>query len=405
MPPLHSGDHGDERREDGDGDPDDPVEFRPPLPPEDRIWRHPSEVAALAEPGRTPRWRRHNAQLAGVATMSAFIGATLALGIVAALGGFDPETELIERQTAVQPVTTGRTHDDTVAAIADRTSPAVVSLRIERDGATSGASAVVYRSDGHLLTNAHLVAGASTIVAYLHDGRSAAATVVGTDEVTDVAVVRVDARDLEPAPLGTAGGLLVGDTAIAIGSAPEGDWSAAVTTGVVSALDRRVQTADGRVLHGMILIDARPGASAAGGALLDEHGAVVGVTNADPERTDLAMATPVDLVRHVADQLIDNGAARHVWLGVEGEDLSSDDAMEIGVDGGAAISRVVDASPAADAGLVAGDVVLAVDDHEVGSMSELISVLRTRAPGDGIMLSIRRGDERLRLTVVLAART
>ena len=408
MPPLHPGDPGDEHGEDGDDSLDDPLEFRPPLPPEDRIWRHPSEVAAagaVAAPRDLPRWRRHNAQLVGVAAMSALIGATLSLGVVAALGGFDRETQFIERQTAVQPVSGGLSRDDAVAAITDRTAPAVVSVRVDREGTLTAGSAVVYRSDGHLLTNAHLVDGASTIQVHLHDGRSAEATVVGADRITDVAVLRIDAADLEPAPMGSAEPVEVGDTAIAIGCVGDGAWSASVTTGVVSAIDRRMRTSDGRTLHGMILLDARLATPTVGGPLLDGHGAVVGLTNAQPEEATLAMATPVDLVRHVADQLIAHGRARHVWLGVEGEDLDPGTAMEMDVDGGAAVSRVLDESPAAAAGLSPGDVVVSVDEHDVHSMSELIRILRTHRPADEVRLTIRRGNDVLRLAVVLAEKT
>ena len=407
MPPLHPGDPGDERGEDGDDSLDESLEFRPPLPPEDRIWRHPSEVAAAgagAAAGQVPRWRRQNTQLVGVAALSALIGATLSLGVVAALGGFDRETQFIERQTAVQPITGDPSRNDTVAAITDRTAPAVVSVRVDRDGTTTAGSAVVYRSDGHLLTNAHLVDGAGTILVYLHDGRSSEATVVGTDPLTDVAVLRVDAADLDPAPMGSADSLRVGDTAIAIGCAGDGGWSASVATGLVSAIDRRMRTSDGRTLHGMILLDTRLSTPAAGGPLVDRHGAVVGLTNSEPEEAAPAMATPVDLVRHVADQLIAHGRARHVWLGVEGEDLDTGDAMAMGVDGGAAVSRVLDDSPAAVAGLAPGDIVVSVGDRDVHSMSELIRILRTHQPDDAIRLTVRRGDDVLRLSVVLAER-
>ena len=402
MPPFPPGVPGDGR---GEGD-DDELEFRPPLPPEDRIWRHPSEVAAAgvgAGPDRTPRWRRHRTQLAAVGTMSALIGATLSMGIVAALGGFDTDTQVVERQTAVQPVTRLGSDGTTVAAVTDRTAPAVASIRVDRDGTIEAGSAVVYRSDGHLVTNAHLVTGATSIVVHLHDERSLPAKVVGADPVTDLAVLRIDVEDLDPAPFGRSS-VTVGDTAIAIGCTGEGPWAPAVTTGVVSALDHRLRTTDGRTLHGMILVDAPLAAATAGGPLLDAHGAVVGITNRPPDGMEIGTATPAELVRHVADQLIELGKARHVWLGVEGEDVEAEDAMAMGLPGGAAVNRVVRGSPAAAIGLEPGDVVVALDHRTIASMSALISVLRTLEPGDEIVLAVRRGERRLELTVVLGER-
>lgn len=406
VPPLPPGVPGEGHGEDGDDDLDDPLEFRPPLPPEDRIWRHPSEVAATGvagAPARPSRWRRHSTQLAAVGAVSALIGATLSLGVVAALGGFDRETQVIERQTAVQPVTRRGADGTTVAAVADRTAPTVASVRVDRGGTMTAGSAVVYRSDGHLVTNAHLVADADSIVVHLHDERSLPATLVGVDPVTDVAVLRVKADDLEPAPLGAAP-VTVGDSAIAIGCTGEGPWSPAVTTGVVSALDHRLRTADGRTLHGMILVDAPLAAATAGGPLLDAHGAVVGITNQPPDDMEVGTATPVVLVRHVADQLISSGRARHVWLGVEGEDLDAEEAVEMGIPGGAVVSRVVAGSPAAGVDIRRGDVVVAAEGRTIASMSALISLLRTLEPGDDIRLGLRRGSDRIQVTVVLGER-
>ena len=405
MSPLHPGEPGDGHGEGDDGGVDDEVGFRPPLPPEDRIWRHPSEVAAAgaAAGGRAPTPAAGDRSQAGVAVVSALAGAVLALGIAAAFGAFDGDTRLVERQVAVQPVTGGDTEASTVAAIATRTAPAVAALRVERDGDTVPGSALVYRSDGHLLTSAHLVEGAETIVVRMHDGWSGAATLVGADAVTDVAVLHVDASDLHPAALGSADPVRIGDRAVAMGAASDGGWSPAVSTGVVSGLERRVRTAD-HVLHDLIVVDVPLAAGAEGGALLDAPGAVVGMTGAPSPGPGLAAATPIDVVQRVAEQLIEHGRARHVWLGIEGNDLSSADAMAMAQAGGARINQVLEGSPAAVARFRAGDVVVAVDDHDVGSMSDLITALRLHLPGDAVSLVVRRGAETLTIEVVLAER-
>ena len=405
MSPLHPGEPGDGHGEDDDGGVDDEVTFRPPLPPEDRIWRHPSEVAAAraSAAGRAPVASAGDRSQAGVAVVSALAGAVLALGIAAAFGAFDSDTRLVERQVAVQPVTGGENEAATVAAIATRTAPAIAALRMERDGATVPGSALVYRSDGHLLTSGHLVDGADAIVVRMHDGWSGTATLIGVDAVTDVAVLHVDTSDLRPAALGSADAVRIGDRAVAMGAASDGGWSPAVATGVVSGLERRVRTA-GHVLHDLIVVDVPLAAGSEGGALLDAHGAVVGMTGAPSPGAGLAAATPIDVVQRVADQLIEHGRPRHVWLGIEGRDLSSADAMAMAQAGGARINLVLDGSPAAVAGLRVGDVVVAVGEKDVATMSDLIAALRLHLPGDVVSLAVRRGEERLTIEVTLAER-
>ena len=409
MSPLHPGDPGDGHGDDDADEADDEVGFRPPLPPEDRIWRHPSEVAAARAPAAAstvagPTGTGRSSTLAGVAVVSALAGAVLALGIAAAAGAFDPSTRLVERQVAVQPVSGTGNEASTVAAIATRTAPSVAALRVERAGTTVPGSAIVYRSDGHLVTSGHLVDGAISIEVRTHGGWSGDATVLAIDEVTDVAVLRVDADDLEPAALGTATALRIGDRAVALGAAGEGGWSPAVATGVVSQLGRRLRADGGPVLHDMIVIDVALDHGTDGGALLDRHGAVVAMTGAPAPAADLAAATPIDTVRRVAAQVIEHGRARHVWLGIEGADLDAPAAMRMRLPGGAEVNRIVEDGPAAVAGLQVGDVVTRVDDSAIGSMSDLIAALRPHVPGDVVRLSVRRGDERLVLEVTLTER-
>ncbi len=415
MPPLQSGDPGDRHGEDDDDLGDDQVEFRPPLPPDDRIWRHPSEVAASAavpSPRAAPRSRRwfpvRRPRVLGLATISGLVGATLSLGLVAALGGFTGHTTIVQRNVAIQPVTSRASDEDTIAAIAARTAPSVAAVRVTRNGDTTAGSALVLRSDGYLVTNAHLVIAATLIEVRLQAGPSIGATVVGTDPLTDVAVLHVDAADLLPAALGSADTLSMGDRIVAVGAADTPGWSPEVTTAVVSGLGRRLRAADDTVLHDMIVIDQALGGAASGGALLDARGAVVGVTSdigaAESDRVVRGVAMPIDLAVHVAEQIIEHGHARHVWLGIEGTDVSSADALDLGIAGGAAVTRVIDGSPAAAAGFAAGDVIVAIDGATVDSMSHLIVALRIHDPGDEVTLSVRRGEATVPITVALDER-
>ncbi len=408
MPLPPSGDTGEGH---GDHDStDDPIEFRPPLPPEDRIWRHPSEVAAPAarepeSPGAGVPSSRNTVVLA---TAAALIGATLSIGLVAALGGFATRTRVVERQVAIQPVTSS-VGDDGIHAITERTSPSVAGVYISRGDARVTGTAIVIRSDGHLLTTAALVADADAIEVRLKGWPMTPAEVVGVDEATDLAVLRIDADDLEPAPLGTAAGVRVGHEAIVMGHTDGGDWGASIDRTVVSALGRRLRTPEGSVLHGMILLDDPPAVDARGGPLLDASGAVIGIASGMPAADDreraYGVAMPIDLAVHAADQLIEYGRVRHVWLGIEGIDLDPSAAAGMGLSGGAKVEDVLEDSPAAAAGLTPGDVVVGIDDAVIGSMSQLIAELRGRAPGDAVILHVRRGDGVVEMTAALAERT
>lgn len=406
---MHSGDT-------GAGEGDDGSEFRPPLPPEDRIWRHPSEVAAVSS---TPSDRRgvptdrRGSRTVTVAALSGLVGASLSLGVLAALGTFDPGTTIVERNVAIQPVTSIDSGADTVAAVAARTTPTIAALRIERAGVTWAASAIVLRSDGYLITTAQVVDDADSIEVHLHGGAIHTATVVGIDPATDIAVLHVDDEGLEPAAIGTAEAVAVGDGAITIGLADTGVWETDLTTGFIRGVDRRLQLPDGTVLHDLILIDVTLHDGVVGGPLLDAGGAVVGITHAFPASEDdeastlvggemLGVATPIDLARRIADQIIEHGHARHVWLGVEGTDVSSAAAGDLGIAGGALVTSVVEASPAATAGLIDGDVIIEVEGESVESMSDLIGALRSRDPGDEITVVVRRGAESVSLRVELA---
>lgn len=414
MPPLHSGDTGDGHGEDDEGL--DDLGFRPPLPRDDRLWRHPSEVAlqrASPAASSVPSTAASTRRTAAIIVAAGMIGATLAVGAVAALGGF--RERVVEQRVAVTPVGMAGADEDPVATIAASTAPAVAALRIHgtdgADDSTGGAteaSAVVFRSDGYLVTNAHLVDGASRVEVVLHGGHAGDATVVGSDPVTDIAVLRVDRDDLDTAAMGTAERLSVGVRVVAVGALAEGGWDSAVSTGVVSALGRRLAGPDGSVLHDMILVDAPFAPGSSGGALVDANGAVVGITSsadASGPTGRFGVATPVDVVQLVADQIIDHGRAAHVWLGIQGADLDGPDAAALGLPGGVRVDSVLEHSPALAAGLDDDDLIIGVDDVDVSSMSDLIAVLRRHRPGDEVVLRVRRGDEVLSVAVTLGERS
>ena len=402
MPPLHPGEPGDGHGEDSH-DPDD-VGYSPPLPPEDRLWRHPSEVAAgRAVPMATAPRPRIERRTAGLMVASGIAGATLAVGAVAALGGF--EERVVERQAAAQRSAIDST-DDGVEDVARRTAPSVAALVVHRGEEQTPASAVVWRSDGYLVTDGPAVAGADEIDVVLHGGDTGVARLVGVDDVTGIAVLHVDA-ELDHALAGNdTDPVDVGVRTVAVGASPDGGWDLTVSSGVVAAVGRRLESGDGATRHGMILVDKAFAPGAAGGALGDGNGVVVGIISgagAASGGATFGVATPIDLARHVADQLVEHGRAQHVWLGLRGTDLDVDDAMEVGLAGGALV-EATDDGPARRAGIEPGDVVVSVDGERVPTMSALIAVLRRHVPGDVVVLGVHRAGETRDVRVTLASK-
>jgi putative serine protease PepD len=261
-------------------------------------------------------------------------------------------------------------------------------------------SGFVYDTKGHIVTNQHVVAGASSVTVTFWNGTTEKARVVGTDASTDLAVLQVDAPAslLVPLDLGDSRGVAVGDSVVAIGS-PFG-LEETVTSGIVSAVGRQISSPNGFAIDDAIQTDAAINHGNSGGPLLDTEGRVIGVTaqiESEGSGSDgVGFAIPSDTVHSVAGQLIANGKAEHAFLGVSIEDASSGR--------GAAVATVRSGSPAADAGLQAGDVVTAIDGKTVSSADDLQSAVAAKQPGDKVTLAYVRSGERHTVDVTLGTR-
>jgi putative serine protease PepD len=396
-----------------DDDADDDGGISPPLPPDDRLWRHPSELREHGVPGGrvapvpSPSYRPISWT---VVLCAGLAGAALSTAIIAATGSLSPkviERDVVEK-VAVTPVVSSPMVDGErgVVAVAERLSPAIVRLDIELGEDAASGSGVLFRDDGLLLTSAHVVADATAISVLLTDGRRLEGHLLGLDHVTDIALVDLEGTGFPVAVLGTAEGLHVGATTIAIGSPLGFDGGPSVTTGVISALDRRVEAPGREPLHGMIQTDAPIAPGSSGGALVDENGAVIGITTAVAEQPGggFGFATPIDLARRVADQLLRTGRMVHGWLGVEGADLTAQQAKSMGVDGGALVRVVAAGSPAASAGLAADDVITELGGEQVASISGLVVQLRAHDPGTEVVVGYWRQGQHAETTVTLAER-
>jgi S1-C subfamily serine protease len=373
------------------------------LHPDDRLWRHPSEVSSNPPPlpfaGTLPS-RLGDGRLWTVSILAGLIGAMLATGVIAAGGGFNRGATTvvrpIERVTNPLPQ---RVSDLTnpsetgVEIVAERLRPAIVQVKADAGKTRSGGSGVVFRSDGHILTNQHVVDGASRITVILPDGTQRDAKLVGADPETDIAVIKIDGQNYPVATLGTAAGLKVGQLGVAIGSPLGLAGGPSVSVGVISATGREVDTPDGRTpLLDMIQTDAPIAPGSSGGALVNGSGAVIGITTAvavaDGGAAGLGFAIPIDIARDVAEQVITTGKVKHVWLGVEGEDLDSTTADQLGLHGGAVVRQVRSQSPADKAGVVNGDIVVSVDGRPIATMGALVVALRSHLPGDTIYVNL-----------------
>jgi len=289
-----------------------------------------------------------------------------------------------------------------VQEVAAEVLPSVVKIDVVTEEGVGSGSGVILSTDGEILTNNHVVEPATDegLIVAFDDGTTAPATVVGTDPLLDLAVIRAEGvSDLPTATLGSSDDLSVGQEVVAVGS-PFG-LESTVTSGIVSALDRPItagSTPDGSTVFPAIQTDAAINPGNSGGALVDTEGQVVGINTAI--RTDsssaaqggsigLGFAIPIDEARPIADQLSQGETPTHARIGV----TVSDALDENGVLGGARIEEVGSDGAAAAAGLETDDVVVRVDENLVGSSNDLVATIRGYRPGDEVTLTVVRDGE------------
>lgn len=298
-------------------------------------------------------------------------------------------------------------------AVAGEVRPSVVAIDVATEqGEGAGSGVIIDAENAYVLTNNHVINGAQQIAVALNDGRMFQAEAVGTDPATDLAVLQLadPPDDLQAATLGTSDDLQVGQSVMAVGN-PLG-LSSTVTTGIISALDRPVAAGDQfsreQVVTNAIQLDAAINPGNSGGPLFNSSGRVIGVTSSiastgqNSGSIGLGFAIPVDLATTIADQLIQDGSAEHAYLGVT---LTNGMAEADGATrAGAEVHEVVDGTPAAEAGLQAGDVITKIDDDTVGGAESLTGYVRTYASGDEVTLTVVRDGSEQQITATLATR-
>jgi serine protease Do len=253
-------------------------------------------------------------------------------------------------------------------------------------------SGFIWSKDGIIVTNAHVVEGASRITVNFSDGTQLAAKLVGVDADSDVAVLKVEAKNLNAAPVGTSSDLMIGETVVAIGN-PFG-LSGSVTTGVVSALGRSVPSQEaGRTFTDFIQTDASINPGNSGGPLVNIEGRVIGINTAIyAQAQGIGFAIPVDRARKVVEDILRYGEVHSAWIGAVTATITPEEARRTGARAsrGASIVRVFPGSPAETAGLRRGDVITAVSGRAVESREQFSTAIATVGAGDSIKLTVVR---------------
>jgi S1-C subfamily serine protease len=299
----------------------------------------------------------------------------------------------------------------TITRVAERVGPAVGFVAVRkrardrlgraREGGGTG-SCFAFTPDGYLLTNSHVVRGATSLGVTFPDGRSFDATPVGDDPDTDLAVIRVGASDLPAATLGQSGRLRVGQVAVAIGN-PLG-FQNTVTAGVISALGRTLRAASGRQMDDVIQTDAALNPGNSGGPLANSAGEVIGVNTAIiPGAQALCFATGIDTARWVVGQLLTAGRVRRAFIGVAGATITLprllQRALDLAQTGAVRVLEVQPESPARIAGIESGDLIVGFDGRPVNGIDVLQRSLDASRIGKLSVLRVVRGHRMLHLTV------
>jgi len=317
-----------------------------------------------------------------------------------------------------------------LSEIFEKTEPGVVRVNVQRTNSVDGVGGIgsgfVFDKKGHIITNAHVVSDATKVVITFLDGRSYNAEIIGADEYTDIAVIKVNADFslLQPVSLGDSSTLKVGEEITAIGN-PFG-LSGSMTSGIISQVGRLLPTENQYSIPDVIQTDAAINPGNSGGPLLNMMGGVVGINTAiqsnTGSNTGVGFAIPSQTVAKIVPTLIEKGEYKHPWIGVSGRDIDPDLAKVLKVTDaiGFLIVAVVEDSPASKAGLIGsektievegvnypigGDIIVAVDGIEVRQIDDiLIHLQRAKSIGDEMVLEVLRDNRTTNITIILQER-
>lgn len=380
--------------------------FGPWLPPEDRLWRHPSEMAGSSPPASSSPPATSNAVPAAprlpnrvwtIAVVAGILGALMATGIGAVTGEFGHRTTVFSQTKDVVGTTAANGNEagsPTWPAIYNTLSPSIVAISTSGGDSNSVTSGFVWESDGanvYILTSSDSLQSASQVnVSFAGVSGTTQAKVMGADQMTDIAVLRVKADGHPKAAIGSVGDLRTGESLATMGSplaAAQGN-ATALTTGAVNTLDCELQTTQAPTLLGVINMSTSSPPTP-GSALVEPNGAVAGLTvGVQPSGSNQpgnTYAVPVDIADRIGGQIVSGNSATHPWIGVvNAQDLPTSTAASMNIPGGAEVLGVADGSPAEHMGIGNGDVITAIGNTPVTSAATLELTLDRAQPGQNV---------------------
>ena len=328
-------------------------------------------------------------------------------------------TETIKEKELVVP----RVDSTEVVSIAEIATKTIVQVQVgQRDEnndflTIGGGSGVVIKKNGLIITNHHVITGADEIRVVFEDGRMYEAELIGSDQLTDVGLIKIQKTDLSPVEIGNSNKIFVGDLAVAIGHPLTLGAEPTVTTGIVSALDRRLDVGNDAMnsavtLFGLIQTDAPITRGSSGGALLNKNGELIGITTAiataDVGAEGLGFAIPINLALNIVDDLLDDGKVFHAFLGILGAQY-----FEVAEDGARIFSGVYieelygatnDMYAIGKAGALPGDIIKKIDNKPVKTLDQLITILRRMRAEDEVKIEILRDGNTITLEFKLDLR-
>lgn len=345
-------------------------------------------------------------------------GITLALNGAGSADGRGETATVYEAQrdyaeVSIEPVGSGKSLTDAeiYAANVNSTVGITTSVTTNYWGYTTRSSAsgsgFIISEDGYIITNEHVIDSSDSVTVTTYDGTSYPAVILGYDEKNDVAVLKIEAEGLTPVVLGNSGSMHVGDHVVAIGN-PLGELTFSLTQGAVSALGREITVSSGVTME-LIQTDCAINSGNSGGALFNEYGEVIGITNSKYSTSSISgaasidnigFAIPIDNVRDIISSIIEKGYFSRPYIGITVGNVTAE-AQGYGLPAGAAVQNVTEGSPAAAAGLQAYDIITAVDAKEITSKDELIDYIGKCDIGSTVELTVYRSGETVKLTVTI----
>lgn len=368
--------------------------------------------------GKTGKYALFGLSYIASVLVGVLVGALVMILLVSWITGIGP-TDLLQGKTGSTSRVTikGKTQEmDVVVAVVKKLQPSVVNVRTtqvmtdllhqgqEVKGVGSG---VIYREDGYILTNNHVIEGAKEIFVTIGN-EDVAGEVVGGDKETDIAVVKIARRGLPAAELGSSKSLQVGEMVVTLGS-PFG-FEHTVTSGIISALHRNVTTEDQppQSYTNLIQTDAPINPGNSGGALANAEGKVIGINtliySPSGASAGIGFAISIETAKDVAEQLITKGKVSHPYVGILGQTVDRDlaEQMNLSVKEGAILQEVSSGSPADKAGLKRGDIIVKFDGTPIKTMDDLIGAIRSKQVGDKVTIEYVHGTARRETTLTLA---